>query len=120
MRIRPGSSRDVAAFTRLSNAHSQWLRGEDSWQEDELAAILISATGEPADNDRYLEVGGETVAAVHVHMSEPFAKGDDQPGPPAGQGPRRPCPNIDRRGRTDRAQQPSHGAGCGPSDGRRT
>ena len=75
MRIRPGSSRDVAAFTRLSNAHSQWLRGEDSWQEDELAAILISATGEPADNDRYLEVGGETVAAVHVHMSEPFAKG---------------------------------------------
>jgi GNAT superfamily N-acetyltransferase len=75
MRIRPGSSRDVATFTRLSNAHSQWLRGEDSWQEDELAAILISATGEPADNDRYLEVGGETVAAVHVHMSEPFAKG---------------------------------------------
>jgi GNAT superfamily N-acetyltransferase len=59
----------------LSNAQSQWLRGEDSWQEDELAAILISATGEPADNDRYLEVGGETVAAVHVHMSEPFTKG---------------------------------------------
>ena len=58
MRLRPGSSRDVATFTRLSNAQSQWLRGEDSWQEDELAAILISATGEPADNDRYLEVGG--------------------------------------------------------------
>ena len=75
MRLRPGSSRDVATFTRLTNAQSQWLRGEDSWQEDELAAILISATGEPADNDRYLEVGGETVAAVHVHMSEPFTKG---------------------------------------------
>ncbi len=75
MRLRPGSSRDVAAFTRLSNAQSQWLRGEDSWQEDELAAILISATGEPADNDRYLEEGGETVAALHVHMSEPFTKG---------------------------------------------
>ncbi len=75
MRLRPGSSRDVATFARLINAESQWLRGEDSWQEDELAAILISATGEPADNDRYLEVGGETVAAVHVHMSEPFIKG---------------------------------------------
>jgi GNAT superfamily N-acetyltransferase len=75
VRLRPGSSRDVATFTRLANAQSQWLRGEDSWQEDELAAILISATGEPADNDRYLEVGGETVAAVHVHMSEPFTKG---------------------------------------------
>ncbi len=75
MRLRPGSSRDVATFARLTNAESQWLRGEDSWQEDELAAILISATGEPADNDRYLEVGGETVAAVHVHLSEPFTKG---------------------------------------------
>ena len=75
MRLRPGTSRDVAAFTRLSNAQSQWLRGENAWQEDELAAILISATGEPADNDRYLEVGGETVAALHVHMSEPFTKG---------------------------------------------
>jgi ribosomal protein S18 acetylase RimI-like enzyme len=75
MRLRPGSSRDVATFTRLINAQSQWLRGEDLWQEDELAAILISATGEPADNDRYLEVGGETVAAVHVHISEPFTKG---------------------------------------------
>lgn len=75
MRLRPGNSRDVETFTRLTNAQSQWLRGEDSWQEDELAAILISATGEPADNDRYLEVGGETVAAVHVHMSEPFTKG---------------------------------------------
>jgi GNAT superfamily N-acetyltransferase len=75
MRLRPGSSRDVAAFTQLSNAQSQWLRGEDAWQEDELAAILISATGEPADNDRYLEVGGETVAALHVHLSEPFTKG---------------------------------------------
>ncbi|MEO8105707.1 MAG: hypothetical protein ABI720_00160, partial [Actinomycetes bacterium] len=51
------------------------MRNEDAWQEDELAAILISATGEPADNDRYLDVGGETVAAVHVHMTEPFAKG---------------------------------------------
>jgi GNAT superfamily N-acetyltransferase len=75
MRLRPGNSRDVATFARLINAQSQWLRGEDIWQEDELAAILISATGEPADNDRYLEVGGETVAAVHVHMSEPFTKG---------------------------------------------
>ncbi len=75
MRLRPGTSRDVTTFTQLSNAHSQWLRGEDAWQEDELAAILISATGEPADNDRYLEVGGETIAAVHVHLSEPFAKG---------------------------------------------
>ncbi|MCZ3387992.1 MAG: GNAT family N-acetyltransferase [Actinomycetia bacterium] len=75
MRLRPGNSRDVATFARLINAQSQWLRSEDLWDEDELAAILISATGEPPDNDRYLEVGGETVAAVHVHMSEPFAKG---------------------------------------------
>jgi GNAT superfamily N-acetyltransferase len=75
MRLRPGNSRDVATFASLINAQSQWLRGEDIWQEDELAAILISATGEPADNDRYLEAGGETVAAVHVHLSEPFTKG---------------------------------------------
>lgn len=75
MRLRPGSSRDVTTFARLTNAQSQWLRGEDSWQEDELAAILISATGEPADNDRYLEVAGEIVAAVHVHLSDPFTKG---------------------------------------------
>jgi GNAT superfamily N-acetyltransferase len=75
MRLRPGSSRDVATFTRLANAQSQWLRGEDAWQEDELGAILISATGEPADNDRYLEVGGEVVAALHVHLGEPYLKG---------------------------------------------
>ena len=85
MRLRPGNSRDVATFTRLTNAESQWLRGEDSWQEDELAAILISATGEPADNDRYLEVGGETVAAVHVHLSEPFTKGTIHLALPPGQ-----------------------------------
>lgn len=75
MRLRPGSSRDVATFTRLSNEQSRWLRGEDAWQEDELGAILISATGEPADNDRYLEVGGEVVAALHVHIGEPYEKG---------------------------------------------
>ncbi len=88
MRLRPGNSRDVATFARLINAQSQWLRGEDLWQEDELAAILISATGEPADNDRYLEVGGETVAAVHVHLSAPFTKGTIRlalpPGPKRG------------------------------------
>ncbi len=75
MRLRPGTSRDVATFTRLINAHYRWLRGEDEWQEDELAAILISPTGEPADNDRYLEVGGEDVAGVHVHIGAPFTKG---------------------------------------------
>ncbi|MCZ3386420.1 MAG: hypothetical protein LH630_05525, partial [Actinomycetia bacterium] len=75
MRLRPGNSRDVATFTRLINAESQWLRGEDTWQEDELAAILISATGEPADSDRYLEVNGEVMAAIHVHLSELFTKG---------------------------------------------
>ncbi|MCZ3385597.1 MAG: hypothetical protein LH630_01180 [Actinomycetia bacterium] len=52
MRLRPGNSRDVATFTRHINAESQWLRGEDTWQEDELAAILISATGEPDDYEQ--------------------------------------------------------------------
>ena len=75
MRIRPGGVRDVATFTRLINAQYQWLRGEDLWQEDELAATLISASGDPIDNDRYLEIDGEAVAAVHVHMSEPYSKG---------------------------------------------
>ncbi|MFL6179548.1 MAG: GNAT family N-acetyltransferase [Actinomycetes bacterium] len=75
MRIRPGGARDVATFTRLINAQYQWLRGEDLWQEDELAATLISASGDPIDNDRYLEIDGEAVAAVHVHMSEPYTKG---------------------------------------------
>lgn len=75
MRLRPGTSRDVATFTRLINAQYRWLRGEDEWQEDELAAILISPTGEPADNDRYLEVGGQEVGGVHVHIGAPYTKG---------------------------------------------
>jgi ribosomal protein S18 acetylase RimI-like enzyme len=75
MRIRPGGVRDVATFTRLINEQYQWLRGEDLWQEDELAATLISASGDPVDNDRYVEIDGEPVAAVHVHMSEPYTKG---------------------------------------------
>ncbi len=75
MRIRPGGVRDVAQFTRLINAQQQWLRGENLWQEDELAATLISASGDPVDNDRYVEIDGEVVAALHVHMSEPYTKG---------------------------------------------
>jgi predicted N-acetyltransferase YhbS len=75
MRIRPGGVRDVATFTRLINEQYQWLRGEDLWQEDELAATLISASGDPVDNDRYVEIDGVAVAAIHVHMSEPYTKG---------------------------------------------
>ena len=75
MRIRPGGVRDVGTFNRLINAHTQWLRGEDLWREDELAAALISASGDPVENDRYVEIGGEVVAALHVHMSEPYTKG---------------------------------------------
>jgi ribosomal protein S18 acetylase RimI-like enzyme len=75
MRIRPGGVRDVAAFTRLINAQNQWVRGEDLWQEDELAATLISASGDPIENDRYVEIDGVVVAAIHVHMSEPYTKG---------------------------------------------
>jgi hypothetical protein len=75
MRIRPGGVRDVAAFTRLINEQNRWVRGEDLWQEDELAATLISASGDPVDNDRYVEIDGEVVAAIHVHMSEPYTKG---------------------------------------------
>jgi GNAT superfamily N-acetyltransferase len=75
MRLRPGTSRDVATFTRLINAQYRWLRGEDEWPEDELAASLIRPTGEPADNDRYLEVGGQDVGGVHVHIGAPYTKG---------------------------------------------
>jgi hypothetical protein len=76
MRIRPGGGlRDVATFARLINEQQQWLRNEDLWQEDELAATLISASGDPHDNDRYVEIAGQPVAAVHVHMSEPYAQG---------------------------------------------
>ena len=76
MRIRPGGGlRDVAIFARLINEQHQWLRNEDLWQEDELAATLISASGDPHDNDRYVEIAGEPVAAIHVHISEPYTKG---------------------------------------------
>ncbi|HEX5017973.1 MAG TPA: GNAT family N-acetyltransferase [Actinomycetes bacterium] len=75
MRIRPGGVRDIATFTRLVNAHNQWLRGEDLWREDELSAALISTSGDPVDNDRYVEVDGEVVAALHVQTSEPYTKG---------------------------------------------
>jgi GNAT superfamily N-acetyltransferase len=75
MKLRSGTSRDVEIFTRLVNEQHQWLRHENLWEVDELAAILISPTAEPADNDRYLEVAGEAVAAVHVHVTAPFDKG---------------------------------------------
>ena len=76
MRIRPGGGlRDVATFARLINEQHRWLRNEDLWQEDELSATLISASGDPHDNDRYVEIAGEPVAAVHVHMSEPYLQG---------------------------------------------
>lgn len=76
MRIRPGGGlRDVAIFSSLINQQHQWLRNKDLWQEEQLAATLISASGDPFENDRYVEIDGEPVAAVHVHMTEPYAKG---------------------------------------------
>jgi GNAT superfamily N-acetyltransferase len=76
MRIRPGGGlRDVAIFSRLINEQHQWLRNEDLWQEEELAATLISASGDPFENDRYVEIDGEPVAALHVHLTDPYAKG---------------------------------------------
>lgn len=75
MRIRPGSVGDFPVFARLLNDHNMHLRGEVLWETDELAATLISATGAPVDNDRYIEVEGVPVAAIHAHLSEPFTLG---------------------------------------------
>jgi len=75
MRLRSGTVADVETFTRLINAQHQWLRGEDLWQTDELAALLVSPTSDPVRYDRYLEVDGVAVAAIHTHTSPPFDKG---------------------------------------------
>lgn len=75
MKIRPGSVGDFPVFARLLNEHNMRLRGETLWDVDELAATLISATGAPVDNDRYIEIDGVTVAAIHAHLSEPFTLG---------------------------------------------
>jgi len=75
MRIRPGSVGDFPTFARLLNEHNVQLRGENLWEVDELAATLISATGAPVDNDRYIEIEGIPVAAIHAHLSEPYTLG---------------------------------------------
>ena len=75
MRLRSGTLDDVETFTRLVNAQHQWLRGENLWESQELAALLISPTSDPVRYDRYVEVDGTTVAGLHTHTSPPYEKG---------------------------------------------
>jgi ribosomal protein S18 acetylase RimI-like enzyme len=64
--------RDVATFADLMNRYHHWLRGENLWDVDELRATLLSPNSDPVNNDRYLELDGHAVAAIHTHLAEPF------------------------------------------------
>jgi len=64
--------RDVATFAELMNRYHQWLRGENLWDVDELRATLLSPNSDPVNNDRYLDLDGVAVAAIHTHLAEPF------------------------------------------------
>jgi len=72
VRLRPGAMRDVATFADLMNRYHQWLRGENLWDVDELRATLLSPNSDPVNNDRYLDLDGVAVAAIHTHLAEPF------------------------------------------------
>ena len=74
MRLRTGTVADVETFARLVNSHHQWLRSEDLWDLNELAALLVSPSSDPVRYDRYLEVAGVPVAALHTHSSSPYEK----------------------------------------------
>lgn len=75
LRLRAGTLADVETFARLVNEQHQWLRGEDLWAVDELAAILVSPTSDPVRYDRYVEVDGVVAAGLHTHTSPPYEKG---------------------------------------------
>jgi GNAT superfamily N-acetyltransferase len=74
IRLRSGTVADVETFAGLINAQHQWLRGEDLWDKQELASLLVSPTSDPVRYDRYLEVDGLVVAGLHTHVSEPFSR----------------------------------------------
>jgi GNAT superfamily N-acetyltransferase len=73
MRLRPGTIDDVDVFARLMNGYHRTLRGEVLWERDELAAELLSPVNDPVTSDRYIEVDGEPVAALHTNFPHPYA-----------------------------------------------
>ena len=74
MRLRGGTVADVENFARLINEYHQQLRGEDLWQIDELASLLVSPSSDPVQFDRYLEVDGVAIGGLHTHSSAPYRK----------------------------------------------
>jgi GNAT superfamily N-acetyltransferase len=74
MRLRGGTVADVENFARLVNEYHQQLRGEDLWQIDELASLLVSPSSDPVRFDRYVEVDGVVVGGLHTHSSAPYRK----------------------------------------------
>ena len=74
MRLRSGRVSDVETYARLINAQHQWLRNENLWEIDELAALLVTPSSDPVRYDRYLEVDGTVVAGLHTHASPPYEK----------------------------------------------
>jgi len=73
--LRVGSLKDVDTFARLMNDYHQSLRGENLWDVDELRATLLSPTSDPVSNDRYIDVDGSSVAAIHTHVNVPYDQG---------------------------------------------
>jgi len=72
MKLRPGTLGDVETFARLMNSYHMTLRGEHLWEQDELAAELLTPVNEPVTSDRYIEVQGEAVAAIHTNCPPPY------------------------------------------------
>jgi GNAT superfamily N-acetyltransferase len=73
MKLRPGTLGDVETFARLINSYHTTLRGEQLWEQDELAAELLTPVNEPVTSDRYIEVEGDAVAAIHTNCPPPYA-----------------------------------------------
>ena len=73
MKLRSGTIDDIDVFARLMNGYHRTLRGEDLWERDELAAELLSPVNDPVTSDRYIEVDGEPVAALHTNFAHPYS-----------------------------------------------
>src|SRR5262245_45783029 len=73
MKLRPGTIDDIDVFARLMNGYHRTLRGEVLWDRDELAAELLSPVNDPVTSDRYIEVDGGLVAALHTNFAHPYA-----------------------------------------------
>ena len=73
MKLRPGTLGDVETFARLMNSYHTTLRGEPLWEQDELAAELLTPVNEPVTSDRYIEVDGDAVAAIHTNCPPPYS-----------------------------------------------